>query len=230
VARGELALDRLPPLSKPVVPTGSSLTVRPPYNNLPVLPTPLIGRQHEVAQLKELLNDPQCRMLTLVGSGGIGKTRLAIETASQCPDDFEDGVYFVPLAPVATSRYIVPVVADSIGFSFQGESSLDAKSQLLNYLNEKQILLLVDNLEHLLSDPAFCDFFTELLACAAKVKLLVTLVIAGLQGEWVFEVHACQPGRRGRRHICGIVPAIPPLHVGFDATTEDFHTFAFAGW
>src|SRR5687767_9259248 len=190
VARWELALDRLTSVSRQVISTGAPPAVRSLRTDLPVLPTPLIGRQTEVDQLRELLNDSGCRMLTLVGPGGIGKTRLAIETASQSQSEFADGVYFVPLAPIAASRFLVPVIADSIGFSFQGESSLDPKSQLLNYLNEKQVLLLIDNLEHLLGDPAFCDFFTELMERTAKVKLLVTSRESlGLQGEWVFEVH-----------------------------------------
>ena len=95
VARGELSVDRLSPrieAGRPPQP--------PPRINLPVLPTPLIGRQREVEELSQLLRDPQCRLLTLVGPGGIGKTRLAIETASQLQDAFADGVYFVPLASV----------------------------------------------------------------------------------------------------------------------------------
>ena len=190
VARGELSVNRLRIRSK----QETSPEVSQPHAvsriRLPLLPTPFIGRQHEVEQLSNLLNDPGCRILTLVGPGGIGKTRLAMETASQSQSEFADGVYFVPLAPVAASRFIVPVIADAISFSFQGESSLDPKSQLFNYLTEKKILLLVDNLEHLLSDSAFCDFFTELIGRAANLKLLLTSrEHLGIQGEWVFDVH-----------------------------------------
>jgi len=113
VARGELSADRLSMALKPV--TASS----PPRTNLPILPTPLIGRQHEVEELSQLLCDPQCRLLTLVGPGGIGKTRLAIEAAAQVQEHFADGVYFVPFASVNSSRFITPTIADAIGFSFQ---------------------------------------------------------------------------------------------------------------
>ena len=99
-----------------------------------MLPTPLIGRQREVEELSQLLRDPQCRLLTLVGPGGIGKTRLAIETASQVQDAFADGVYFVPLASVNTTRFIVPVMADAVGFAFQSAGSADPKTQLFSYL------------------------------------------------------------------------------------------------
>jgi len=224
VARGELALDRLIPISKRVVSTGASLAVRLSHNNLPVLATPLIGRQPEVYELNKLLRDPQCRMLTLVGSGGIGKTRLSIETASQVQNDFVDGVYFVSFAPINSSRLIVPVIADSIGLTFQGDNS--STSQLLNYLHKKQILLLVDNLEHLLSDSAVTDLFTELLGHATKLKLLVTSRESlGLQGEWVFEVQGLPIPED--REVEGTAVELflqraRRAYVGFDATTEDY--------
>jgi transcriptional regulator with XRE-family HTH domain len=115
VARGELNLERLPAILKPVAVSIAPPTLRV---NLPVLPAPLIGRQREVEELGQLLRDPHCRLLTLVGPGGIGKTRLAIEAASQVQTSFVDGVYFVPLAPVSATRFIVPVIADAIGFTF----------------------------------------------------------------------------------------------------------------
>src|SRR5512136_930397 len=89
VARGELNLERLPAILKTV-----AVPIAPPRPrvNLPVLPTPLIGRQREVEELGQLLRDPHCRLLTLVGPGGMGKTRLAIETASQLQAVFADGV------------------------------------------------------------------------------------------------------------------------------------------
>ena len=84
VARGEWRVDRLLPKSKPFAAT--NLVV--PKTNLPIFPTPLIGRESEVEKLSQLLCDPQCRLLTLVGPGGIGKTRLAIEAASRTQDSF----------------------------------------------------------------------------------------------------------------------------------------------
>src|SRR5262245_39050686 len=97
VARGECSVERLASPSKPSAGPGGSSATTPPRIILPVVPTPLIGRQHDVAELTQLLCDPQCRLLTLVGPGGIGKTRLAIETASHIQAGFADGVYFVPL-------------------------------------------------------------------------------------------------------------------------------------
>ena len=191
VARGELNVERLFPVSKLVGDPNVSpvSTASAPRVNLPRLPTPLIGRKREVDELIRLLHDPQCRLLTLVGPGGIGKTRLAIDAASHMQEVFADGVYFIPLAPVNSTRFIAPVIADAIGFAFQGANSADPKTQLFNYLKQRQILLLTDNLEHLLTEPGI-ELLAELLANAPQVKLLVTSRESlRLQGEWIFEVH-----------------------------------------
>jgi predicted ATPase/transcriptional regulator with XRE-family HTH domain len=182
VARGELSMDRLPPLSKR---TGSSTPAR---TNLPVLPNPLIGRQRELDAINQLLSNPQCRLMTLVGPGGIGKTHLAIESARRRQAVFADGVFFLPFDPVNTTRFIVPMIADAVGFVFENENHLEPKTQLFNYLKEKQVLLLLDNLEHLLTVPGI-EVLAELLAKAPKVKLLATSrEPLELRGEWIFEV------------------------------------------
>jgi predicted ATPase/transcriptional regulator with XRE-family HTH domain len=226
VARGELTLDRLIHVLKRIPQINISPAQAAPRINLPVLPTPLIGRQREVDELSKTMNDPQCRILAIVGPGGIGKTRLAIETASQCQTDFADGVCFVPLAPVNSARFLVPVIADSIGLKLQSESSRDPKSQLFNYLNEKQILLLADNLEHLLSDSAVTDLFAELLESATKVKLLVTSRESlNLQGEWVFEVHGLPIPESADMEGTSVelfLQRARRAHVGFDPTTDDY--------
>src|SRR5512147_3059983 len=95
VARGELNVERLPLAPAPVASPDVSPASPPPLFpvNLPVLPTPLIGRQRELTELSQLLHDPNCRLLTLVGPGGIGKTRLGIDAASRMQDSFADGTY-----------------------------------------------------------------------------------------------------------------------------------------
>jgi len=187
VARGELSVDRLYRGSK----SANTLNIPPPKNNLPVFPTPLIGRTREVEKLSQLLHEPQCRLLTLVGPGGIGKTRLAIEAASGMQGDFDHGVYFVPLASVGSVNAVISTMANSIHFAFYGPS--DPKIQLLNYLREKQVLLVVDNVEHLLVGEPDQEMVTELLIeilqQAVQVKLLVTSRESlELQNEWVFDV------------------------------------------
>lgn len=185
VARGELNLERLRPPSLASAP-GHTPTLKPisPPINLPVTPTPLIGREPELATLGQLLQDPQCRLLTLVGPGGIGKTHLAIEAASRHQDLFPEGVCFVSLASLSSSAYLVPAIADALGFSFQGQ--VEPRAQLLNYLHSKKILLVLDNVEHLLDGV---ELFVEMLECGPGVKLLVTSrERLNLQGEWVFEI------------------------------------------
>ena len=229
VARGELTVDRLALPSKLL--TGSSVpsTAALPRISLPVLPTPLIGRQREVEELSQLLRDPQCRLLTLAGPGGIGKTRLAIETASQVQDAFADGVYFVPLASVNTTRLIVPVMGDAVGFAFQSAGSADPKTQLFGYLAEKQTLLLVDSVEHLLAEPGI-ELLADLLANAPQVKLLVTSRESlGLQGEWVFEVQGLPIPENGHAEesvkntsLELFLQRARRAHVGFYATLADY--------
>jgi predicted ATPase/transcriptional regulator with XRE-family HTH domain len=186
VARGELRVNRLYSASKLV----AAPNVSAPKTILPVFPTPLIGRDHELEQIIQLLCDPQCRLLTLVGPGGIGKTRLAIETAANMQDAFADGADFVSLVSVSSIDAVISTIANSINFAFYGPS--DPKVQLLNYLQDKQILLIVDNVEHLLDRGPHQETIVELLVGilqAAQVKLLVSSRESlGLQEEWVFEV------------------------------------------
>ena len=226
VARGELNLERLPATFKPAA---VSIVPPAPRISLPILPTPLIGRQREVEELGQLLRDPHCRLLTLVGPGGIGKTRLAIETASEVQTIYVDGVYFVPLAPVSATRYIVPVIADAIGFTFQSASLIDPQIQLFQYLQEKQVLLVVDNLEHLLAEPGV-EVLAELLANAPRVKLLATSRESlGLQDEWIFEVQGLPipesrdaEGSAQNTSVELFLQRARRAHVGFQATPEDY--------
>jgi len=225
VARGELNIDRLFPVSKLVAHPDISLL----KTNLPILPTPLIGREREVDELIHLLHDPQCRLLTLVGPGGIGKTRLAIETASRVQDSFTGGTYFIPLASVNSIRFIVPMIADSVGFSFQSTATIEPREQLFNHLKDKQILFLADNLEHLLTESVV-ELLSELLTAAPKLKLLVTSRESlDLHGEWIFEVQGLpMPESRDSEESTQntsvelFLQRARRAHVGFNATAEDY--------
>src|SRR5580765_5982565 len=94
--------------SEPVEPRALS-------HNLPVQPTPLIGRSHDVEAASKLLRSPDVRVLTLTGPPGIGKTRLGMEISSNLARDFADGIYFVPLAPIIEPGLVLPTVAQSVG-------------------------------------------------------------------------------------------------------------------
>jgi predicted ATPase/transcriptional regulator with XRE-family HTH domain len=225
VARGELTNDHLARFSRSAGQVDASLHSSVSHR-LPVLPTPLIGRQRELNELSSVFPEPSCRILTLVGPGGIGKTRLAIETASQSLHNFPNGVYFVPLAPVQTSRLIIPVVASSVGFTFQGSHSPDPQQQLLNFLSAKQLLLVVDNVEHLLGDGVIVDFFARLIEQAPGVKLLVTSRESlGLHSETVYDVEGLPipvGADMAGTSVELFLQRARRAHVGFDATTDDY--------
>ena len=116
---------------------------------MPVIPTPFIGRDGELAQIKDLLMEPECRLLTLVGAGGIGKTRLALELAHRLRDWLEDGVLFVPLTPITEASALPAAISQSLNLSFASEE------QLFNVLQQQQMLVILDNCEQLGDDVAW---------------------------------------------------------------------------
>ncbi len=180
---------RLGTLSPKTVPVAQYTTV--PLQNLPIQLTPFIGRELELVQLGKLIADAECRCITLVGPGGMGKTRLAIQAAEQHLNEFANGVAFVPLASVGSIEEVIPAVANAIKFTYFGQS--DPKEYLLSHLHEKQMLLVLDNLEHLLignpDQACIADLLIEILQQAPGIKLLVTSRESiNLQGEWIFEV------------------------------------------
>ncbi|MDQ5851887.1 MAG: adenylate/guanylate cyclase domain-containing protein, partial [Chloroflexota bacterium] len=153
-------------------------------NNLPAQPTPFIGREREVAAVRQRLLHPDIRLITLTGPGGIGKTRLGLRVAAQVLNDFPDGVYFVALAPISDPMLVSVTVAQTLGVKeTSGESLLDS---LKAYLREKQLLLLLDNFEQVV---VAAPLITELLAAAPGLKVLVTSRASlHLQGEREFPV------------------------------------------
>jgi class 3 adenylate cyclase len=138
-------------------------------NNLPLQPTPLIGREKEVSEVCDLLRGEATRLLTLTGPGGIGKTRLALQAAADLLDDFHDGTFFSQLATVTEAELLLPAVAETLGVRETGEQPLFGS--LKDYLSERRLLLLLDNFEQVLeAAPAV----TELLAGALGLKVLAT--------------------------------------------------------
>jgi predicted ATPase/class 3 adenylate cyclase len=137
--------------------------------NLPAQPTPIIGRQHELERAGDILSRDDVRLLTLTGPGGIGKTRLALQLAGDLLDQFPDGVFFVNLAAIADPKHVVAAIAKTLAVGELAGRSLD--ETVAEYLRGRQLLLLLDNFEHLLAaGPSLAD----LLAAAPELRLLVT--------------------------------------------------------
>jgi predicted ATPase/class 3 adenylate cyclase/Tfp pilus assembly protein PilF len=153
-------------------------------NNLPLQPTPLVGREKEVAEVRDLLRGEATRLLTLTGPGGTGKTRLALQGAADLLDDFSDGTFFAQLATLTESEMFLSTVAETLGVGEIGEQPLG--ESLKDYLSERRLLLLLDNFEQVLeAAPAV----TELLAGAPGLKVLATSrAPLGLYGEHEFPV------------------------------------------
>jgi predicted ATPase len=161
-----------------------------PRHNLPAQPTPFVGREAELTELARLLANPDVRLLTILGAGGMGKTRLALEAGAAQLGNFEHGVYFVSLAPLQSAQAIVPTTAEALGFSFY--EGREPRQQLVDYLREKNKLLIMDNFEHLLAGPQpgrgdGVGLVTDLLQMAPEVKVLSTSrARLNVQGEYLF--------------------------------------------
>ncbi|HJT58245.1 MAG TPA: adenylate/guanylate cyclase domain-containing protein [Ktedonobacteraceae bacterium] len=138
-------------------------------NNLPIQPTPFIGREKEVAAVTQLLRRADVQLITLTGTGGVGKTRLGLHVAAELSDDFTDGVFVVALAPVNDPAQVIPAIAQTLTISEASERPLFTLLQA--FLKEKQLLLLLDNFEQV-GDAAV--MLAELLATCPRLKVIVT--------------------------------------------------------
>ncbi len=153
-------------------------------HNLPAQLTPFVGREHELVQLGDMLANPHCRLITIRGPGGVGKTRLGLQAALEQLEVFPDGVFWVPLAELHAPELLPATIADALGLKLQGVD--EPGTQLLHYLRSKELLLLLDNFEHLLTAA---HALSQLLRSAPRVTLLVTSrERLDLHGEWLVEV------------------------------------------
>ncbi|MEY2934910.1 MAG: hypothetical protein RL033_5659 [Pseudomonadota bacterium] len=190
------------PVAASSIPPAPALAAAPRIStSLPVATTPFVGRQSELAELCGLLRHPSTRLVTLVGPGGMGKSRLALEVAraletelhrTRPPETHElvrgRAVCFVDLAPLDSSSRLVPTLADAVGFRFY--PGVEPRQQLLSFFREKRLLLLLDNFESVLDATGFV---AELLEAAPRVAVLITSRQSlGLQAETLFPLEGLE--------------------------------------
>ena len=203
----------------------------PPMLNLPSFATSFVGRKEEIAELERRMTSTETRLVTITGSGGIGKTRLAVETARSLaerkPGQFLHGISFVSLTTVDTPETISFRIAESIGLTFRGSES--PQKELLEYLREREILLILDNFEHLVDEAGSgTALLVEILHQALSVKLLVTSrERLNLYVEMIFDAHGLdvpqegspQPEEYGAMAL--FLQNARRIHRGFDFTKEE---------
>ena len=153
-------------------------------NNLPIQPTPLVGREREVAEVCERLMSPEVRLLTLTGPGGTGKTRVALQAAAELLEEFEDGAFFVALAALSDPGLVAPTLTQALGVAESGEKP--PEDALKEFVRDSELLFLMDNFEQVLEATPLLE---ELLAAAPRLKVLATSRAAlRLYGEHEFPV------------------------------------------
>ena len=143
-----------------------TLDARP--NNLPLQLTSFIGRQNEIQNIKSLINDSH--LLTLMGSGGAGKSRLALQTGADIIDNFSNGVWIVELAQLSEPSYILPEIASALNISLDPKKNI--KDVVLDFLREKEMLLILDNCEHMIDECA--SIINTLLRFCKKLKIIAS--------------------------------------------------------
>jgi predicted ATPase len=155
-----------------------------PTSNLPQPLTPFIGREAELAAITAQLEAGDCRLLTLHGPGGAGKTRLALEFARRSQEQYAQGAHFVPLAGLTSPENLITTVASIIGLQIRPDR--EPRLQLLHYLRTRQMLMLLDNFEHLKEGAGL---LIDILQAAPRVQILVTSRDRlQLAAECIFEV------------------------------------------
>ncbi len=197
--------------------------------NLPASPTTFIGRAQERLQISQLLQNEDVRLLTLIGLGGIGKTRLAIQIGHDLASRFLNGIYYVPLAPIQSPDFLISAIAEATQLHFSGSGS--PKTQLFNHLRPKETLLILDNFEHLLAGARLLD---EILQNAPHITLLITSrERLQLRAEHLFEISGLScPSRADSPAANPPMAAYDSLHlfrdrarlmdINFELTAENY--------
>lgn len=161
---------------------------RLPSYNLPRPLTPLVGRRQELSQITDLMEQTDRRLLTVTGPGGVGKTRLALQVAQEAAGSFKDGVFFIHLVTSSNGESLIANIAQAFTLPLTGQMS--PADQVRQFLAARDMLLVLDEVDHLVGDGQSRSFLTGLLANAPALTLLVTSrERLGLSGEWVLEIN-----------------------------------------
>jgi predicted ATPase/transcriptional regulator with XRE-family HTH domain/Tfp pilus assembly protein PilF len=226
VARREKTVDTLGEVAD------LSQSVSDLKSHIPTPSGPLIGRDTELAEIIHLVQEPHCRMLTLTGQGGIGKTYLAKHVASVLADSSKYPVVFVSLAPIVGREQTVTAIADALGIVLY--TAGDRSKQLISYLHERELLLILDNFEHLAMDPICIDLIDDILQGTRNTKTIITSrEPLKLQAEWVFEVQGLPVPKSDRSEelesssaVALFIQRAKHASVGFAPTKKDLSAIA----
>ena len=162
-------------------------TIKSTRTNLPATVTSFIGREQEIAEVRNYLSSPNIRLVTLIGPPGIGKTRLSIEAGRASLSDFPEGVYFVALALLDDPNSIASAIIQALGYMESGDNAPD--DQLKESIGQKQMLIVLDNCEHLIEEIA--SIASRLLSSCPRLKMLATSRESfRIPGEWLYPIPA----------------------------------------
>ena len=214
------------PLNRVTVVTAPSA-----HANLPVISTSFIGREVLVQGLLDRMRQPSVRLLTLFGTGGVGKTRLAVKAARAMHNDFADGVFFVPLQAIRDAALVPSTIVQALGLSEPvmqgdpgGQGVSSSENLLKGFLREKSLLLVLDNVEQI---PGIASFIGDVLSIAPLLKVMVTSrSVLRLYGEYEFEVpplEVCSPDALSDREYVSQFPAIRLFVERAQAVHPAFH-------
>ena len=191
----------------------------PIQHNLPREMTSFVGREKELLQIGAMLDDSNIRLVTLVGMGGVGKTRLALQALRQQLPNFADGVWYIDMIPLQTADELLSATGQALGLVFNGLFSL--KQQLVDHVKEKRLLWLFDNFEHMVESAVLVS---DLLQEIPQLTVLVTSrEVLDLAEEWLYQVDGLS---YPERETTGVPPPSTPLLTGTRQVFTAVHLFA----